>query len=46
MSNPAEGRRNKELRLAIAMRGGVSLAVWVGGACCELAVLFTEVGDG
>jgi predicted acylesterase/phospholipase RssA len=24
-----------ELRLALAMRGGVSLAVWMGGACAE-----------
>ena len=39
MSTPSEGRRNKELRLAVAMRGGVSLAVWMGGACCELARL-------
>jgi hypothetical protein len=26
----------KELRLALAMRGGVSLAVWMGGACSEV----------
>ncbi len=25
-----------ELRLALAMRGGVSLAVWIGGACREI----------
>lgn len=25
-----------ELRLALAMRGGVSLAVWMGGACSEI----------
>jgi patatin-related protein len=25
-----------ELRLALAMRGGVSLAVWIGGACGEI----------
>lgn len=25
-----------ELRLALAMRGGVSLAVWIGGACAEI----------
>lgn len=25
-----------ELRLALAMRGGVSLAVWMGGACSEV----------
>lgn len=27
---------NRELRLALAMRGGVSLAVWIGGACTEI----------
>ncbi|MDQ3932403.1 MAG: patatin-like phospholipase family protein, partial [Actinomycetota bacterium] len=26
----------KELRLALAMRGGVSLAVWIGGVCAEI----------
>jgi hypothetical protein len=26
----------RELRLALAMRGGVSLAVWIGGAIAEL----------
>jgi predicted acylesterase/phospholipase RssA len=26
----------KELRLALGMRGGVSLAVWIGGACSEI----------
>lgn len=25
-----------ELRLALAMRGGVSLAVWIGGVCAEI----------
>lgn len=29
----------RELRLALAMRGGVSLAVWIGGACAELEAL-------
>jgi predicted acylesterase/phospholipase RssA len=28
-----------ELRLALAMRGGVSLAVWIGGACAEIEAL-------
>lgn len=28
-----------ELRLALAMRGGVSLAVWIGGACAEIDAL-------
>ncbi len=26
----------RELRLALGMRGGVSLAVWIGGACVEI----------
>ncbi|ROO61625.1 patatin-related protein [Micromonospora sp. Llam0] len=29
----------RELRIALAMRGGVSLAVWIGGAVAELDVL-------
>lgn len=28
--------QDRELRLALAMRGGVSLAVWIGGACGEI----------
>jgi hypothetical protein len=27
---------SRELRLALGMRGGVSLAVWIGGACVEI----------
>ncbi|GAA2100307.1 hypothetical protein GCM10009841_14900 [Microlunatus panaciterrae] len=34
-----------ELRIALAMKGGVSLAVWMGGACREIARL-REEGDG
>jgi patatin-related protein len=30
---------NHELRLALGMRGGVSLAVWIGGACAEIDAL-------
>ncbi|WP_412075731.1 DUF3376 domain-containing protein [Streptomyces xanthophaeus] len=33
-----------ELRLALAMRGGVSLAVWMGGSCCEVAALRHQEG--
>ncbi len=36
---PPASREDKELRLALAMRGGVSLAVWMGGACREVARL-------
>lgn len=32
-------RSIRELRLALAMRGGVSLAVWMGGACAEIDAL-------
>ncbi|MFK0217073.1 hypothetical protein ACIQWN_02670 [Streptomyces vinaceus] len=39
MSDDRPGRRSTGLRLALAMRGGVSLAVWMGGACCETAAL-------
>ena len=39
------------LRLALAMRGGVSLAVWIGGAVAELDLLrslrvYTQVDSG
>lgn len=27
---------DRQLRLALGMRGGVSLAVWIGGACAEI----------
>src|SRR5918994_930485 len=30
---------NRTLRIALAMRGGVSLAVWIGGAVAELDLL-------
>lgn len=37
----------KELRLALGMRGGVSLAVWIGGACAEIDELRrARPGDG
>ncbi|MFJ9643395.1 DUF3376 domain-containing protein [Streptomyces sp. NPDC101206] len=39
MSDDPLGGHSSELRLALAMRGGVSLAVWMGGACCETAAL-------
>ncbi|MEW2416031.1 patatin-like phospholipase family protein [Streptomyces sp. NPDC046866] len=39
MSDDPQGGTGTELRLALAMRGGVSLAVWMGGACCETAAL-------
>lgn len=36
-----------QLRLALGMRGGVSLAVWIGGACAEIDVLRCATpGDG
>ncbi len=36
----------EELRLALSMRGGVSLAVWIGGAVAEIEALRTAVGAG
>ncbi|MGH8903107.1 MAG: patatin-like protein [Egibacteraceae bacterium] len=39
MSAPQLASKPKELRLAVAMRGGVSLAVWMGGVCREIARL-------
>ncbi|MFE5768878.1 DUF3376 domain-containing protein [Streptomyces sp. NPDC056485] len=44
MSDDRPGRPSTELRLALAMRGGVSLAVWMGGACCETAALRSAAG--
>ncbi|WP_350349231.1 DUF3376 domain-containing protein [Agromyces sp. G08B096] len=45
-ARPATGRT---LRVALAMRGGVSLAVWIGGVAAELDLLrrirLFEVGD-
>lgn len=36
-----------QLRLALAMRGGVSLAVWIGGACGEIdQVRRANAGEG
>jgi predicted acylesterase/phospholipase RssA len=35
----SRSRAMHELRLALAMRGGVSLAVWIGGACAEIEAL-------
>src|SRR5690242_14521486 len=32
----APSTAGRELRVALAMRGGVSLAVWIGGAMAEL----------
>ena len=35
-----------ELRIALAMRGGVSLAVWIGGACAEVDALRRSLSGG
>ena len=40
----ATAARPTELRLALAIRGGVSLAVWMGGACSEIAALRASAG--
>lgn len=44
MSPEESSSRSAELRLALAMRGGVSLAVWMGGSCCEVAALRKKDG--
>ncbi len=39
---PADSRKpafNRSLRVALAMKGGISLAVWIGGAVAELDLL-------
>ncbi len=38
-NEPATGPFGRTLRIALAMKGGVSLAVWIGGAVAELDVL-------
>lgn len=40
---PAENRQ--ELRLALAMRGGASMAVWIGGAASEIEHLRRAMSD-
>lgn len=39
------GHPPQELRLAVAMNGGVSLAVWIGGVAYELARAAAREGD-
>ncbi|MFV2019048.1 patatin-like protein [Micromonospora sp. LOL_023] len=39
MSDDEAQTNRRELRIALAMRGGVSLATWIGGAVAELDVL-------
>src|SRR3954470_22585917 len=36
MAESAREAEKPELRIALGMRGGVSLAVWMGGACSEI----------
>ncbi len=38
-------RAQADLRIALAMRGGVSLAVWIGGAVCEVEELRKASSD-
>ncbi|MGH2604689.1 MAG: hypothetical protein ACRDJ9_35520, partial [Dehalococcoidia bacterium] len=45
-NDPASPPRPGELRIAVAMRGGVSLAVWMGGACSEIVRLRNAARDG
>ncbi|MET9958703.1 DUF3376 domain-containing protein [Streptomyces sp. NPDC006326] len=44
MSDDRPAPRSTALRLALAMRGGVTLATWTGGACCETAALRAAAG--
>ena len=39
MPNPCPPGHRVELRLALSMNGGVSLAVWIGGAVSEIDCL-------
>ncbi|MFJ8911240.1 DUF3376 domain-containing protein [Amycolatopsis sp. NPDC102389] len=39
MTTENSSARPHDLRLALCMRGGVSLAVWMGGACREITAL-------
>ncbi|GAA3129575.1 DUF3376 domain-containing protein [Streptosporangium carneum] len=41
-----EGRPNKDIRLALVLNGGVSLAVWMGGVAHELDLLRRASGSG
>ncbi|MGW0890546.1 patatin-like protein [Saccharopolyspora sp. NPDC002578] len=38
-SGAGDAENDQELRLALAMRGGASLAVWIGGAVAEIDLL-------
>jgi patatin-related protein len=47
MEGIAMGSTGRQLRLALSMNGGVSLAVWIGGAVCEIdALRRAKPGDG
>ncbi|MBP2476484.1 patatin-related protein [Crossiella equi] len=43
---PEPGHNRQELRIALSMRGGVSLAVWIGGAASEIARLRVALARG
>jgi patatin-related protein len=45
VARPDRARPDTELRLALAMRGGVSLAVWIGGAVAEIDLLRRSTPD-
>ena len=44
-TSPGTGPRHEELRFAVVLNGGVSLAVWMGGAVREIDAL-TRAGTG
>lgn len=45
MTTTNSSARPRDLRLALCMRGGVSLAVWMGGACREITALRSADGS-
>ncbi|MGP4019210.1 patatin-like protein [Saccharopolyspora sp. 5N708] len=45
MATAAGAENEQELRLALAMRGGASMAVWIGGAVAEINRLREAVAD-
>ncbi|MDA3646193.1 patatin-like protein [Saccharopolyspora indica] len=45
VSTAAGAENEQELRLALAMRGGASMAVWIGGAVAEINRLRTALVD-
>ncbi|MBA8822955.1 patatin-related protein [Saccharopolyspora lacisalsi] len=45
MTSDTDGRDQRQLRLALGMRGGASMAVWIGGAVAEIDHLREAMAD-